>query len=390
MRIMVLGGVGWIGSTLTKVLAEHPQVDEVVIGDIDEARSKRLIDEIGNGRVSYRKADVYDHGGLVKSMAGMDAVANALWYEFGVRVTRAAIDAGVPLTDLGSMPGLTRKQLQLDAEARKAGILNIIGCGETPGISNVLARWGADRLDSIDEIHIRDGEWGKDSLEWLQYSVRTSMDEMTEPSIIYRNGEYVSLPPRSGRELYAFPEPIGEQECFTVPFEEAVTFPRFLGKPVNLVEMKVTVSKLLMDNFDILEKFGVTASQPVTTRAGVTVPPVDVLIACVLKMQIPPRKEKTHSCIAIEMTGTLEGEKVCRSMYGLMHDWAGREGRWKVDAEGYKTALPCALSAVMLAKGEIEARGVLPPEACLKPGPFLDELKRWGLQVGDSLKRIGA
>jgi saccharopine dehydrogenase-like NADP-dependent oxidoreductase len=388
MKIMVLGGVGWIGSTLTKILGEHPEVDEVVIGDVDEAKSKKLIEEIGTGKVSYRKVDVYDHESLVKAMKGMDSVANALWYEFAVRVTKAAIDARIPLTDLGGMPELTKQQLNYDEQAKKAGILNIIGCGETPGISNVLARWGADRMESIDSIHIRDGEWGKDSLEWLQYSVRTSMDEMTEPSIIYKDGEYVELPPRSGRELYTFPDPIGEQECFTVPFEEAVTFPKYLGKPVNLVEMKVTVSKLLMDNFDILEQFGVTSPEPVTTRAGVTVPPVDVLIACILKMKIPPRKERTHSCIAIEMKGSLNGEKIQRSVYGLMQDWKGKEGKWKVDAEGYKTALPCALSAVMLAKGEIAHKGVLPPEACLDPVPFLEDLKKWGLMVGDSVKKI--
>ncbi|MBA7546693.1 hypothetical protein ES705_39088 [subsurface metagenome] len=119
-----------------------------------------------------------------------------------------------------------------------------------------------------------------------------------------------------------------------------------------------------MHNFDVLEKFGITNSEPVTTRAGVTVPPVDVLIACILKMKIPPRKEKTYSAIAIEMKGTLNGERVQRSMYGMMLDWKGKKGKWKVDAEGYKTALPCALSAVILAKGEIKEKGVLPPEAC--------------------------
>jgi saccharopine dehydrogenase-like NADP-dependent oxidoreductase len=387
VRIMVLGGVGWIGATLTKVLAEHPEVDEVIIADIDETRSRQLIEEIGGG-VGYRKLDVYDHEALVQVMKDMDAVANALWYEFAIRVARAAIDARVPLTDLGAMPELTRKQLELDEAAREAGILNIMGCGETPGISNVLARWGADRMDTIDSIHIRDGEVGKNSLEWLQYSVRTSMDEMTQPSTMYKDGQYLDLPPRSGGELYTFPDPIGEQECFNVPFEEAVTFPRFLGKSVGMVEMKVTVARWLMEHFDVLEKYGLTSSEEVTTRSGVNVAPVDVLIASVLEMDIPPRAEKTHSCIAIEMTGSLEGQKVRRSMYGLMENWSGKQGRWNVDAEGYKTALPCALSAVMLAKGEIDARGVLPPEACIDPLPFLEELKKWGLKVGDKIKRM--
>jgi len=384
MRILVLGGVGWIGSIITRILAEHPEVDEVIIGDLAEAKAKKLITEIGSDKVNFQSVNVTDHKELVDAMKGMDCVSNATWYEFALHVTKAAIDAGVSLTDLGGMPDLTRKQLALDKEAKEGGILNLIGCGETPGISNLLAKWGADRMDSVDSIHIRDGEYGKDSLDWLQHSVRTSMDEMTKESTIYQNGRHVNIPPRSGSEIYKFPEPIGQMECFYVPFEEAVTLPLFLGKPVNTVEMKVTISPELVHNFDMLEMFGLTKAEPVTTRGGVTVPPIDVLISSVLRMKVPPRKGRTYSCIAVEMKGTLDGDKVQRSMSGLMEDVI----KWNVDGEGYKTALPQALSAVMLAKGETKERGVLPPEACIDPVSFLEDLKKYGLKVRDSIKKI--
>lgn len=383
MRIMVLGGVGWIGSVITRILAEHPDPTEVVIGDIDVVGAKLLIDKIDAGdKVSLLEVDVTDHQALVAAMKGFDVIANAAWYEMAMRVTRAAMEARVDVVDLGGMPELTREQLGVHDEVAAAGIVNLIGIGETPGISNLFAKWGADRLDTVESIRIRDGEYGKDSLNWLQHSVRTSMDEMTEPSEIYENGEYVTKPPRSGSELYRFPEPIGEQECFYVPFEEAVTLPRFIGKPVSTVEMKVTVSPDLMRNFDVLEMFGLTSSDPVTTRAGVTVPPVDVLISTVLGMDVPPTTGRTYSCIAVELTGTLDGERVLRRITGMMED---RED-WNVDGEGYKTALPLALAAVMVAKGEIPERGVLVPEACIDPVPFIRLLEKGGLKVTDEIK----
>jgi len=383
MRIMVLGGVGWIGSVITRILADHPDPSEVVIGDIDLAGANALIDKIGAAdKVTVLEVDVTDHQALVTAMKGFDVIANATWYEMAMRVMLAAMEAGVDVVDLGGMPDLTREQLDLHDEVAASGIVNVIGIGETPGISNLFAKWGADRLDTIESIRIRDGEYGKDSLDWLQHSVRTSMDEMTAPSVIYENGEYVAKPPRSGSELYRFPEPIGEQECFYVPFEEAVTLPRFLGKPVGTVEMKVTVSPDLMRNFDTLEMFGLTSSDPVTTRAGVTVPPVDVLISTVLGMDIPPRGGRTYSCIAVELVGTLDGERVLRRITGMMED---RED-WGVDGEGYKTALPLALAAVMVAKGEIPERGVLVPEACIDPVPFIRLLEDGGLQVTDEIE----
>jgi len=381
MRILVLGGVGWIGTVITRILADHPETTEVVIGERDVAGAQALIAEIGGGKVSLLEVDVTDHQALVSAMKGFDCVANALWYEMAMLVTRAAMDAKVDVVDLGGMPELTKQQLAIHDEVAAAGIVNIIGIGETPGISNVFARWGANRLDTIESIYIRDGEHGKDSLEWLQYSVRTSMDEMTEPAEMYEGGRYVAKPARSGSEMYRFPDPIGEQECFYVPFEEAITFPKFLGKPVENVDMKVTVSPRLNEAFDILEQFGLTSSKPVTTRAGVTVSPVDVLIATILGMDIPPRAEHTYSCIAVEMVGTLDGKRVRRRMTGVMEDRAD----WGVDGEGYKTALPLALAAVMVAKGEIAERGVLVPEACLDPEPFLDMLREGGLKIVDEV-----
>jgi len=359
MRILLLGGVGWIGSVIARILADHPDPTEVVIGDLDVAGAEALIDEIGAGdKVSVLEVDATDHDALVAAMKGFDVVANALWYEMAMRVTLASIEAKVDMVDLGGMAELTRQQLDLHDEVAAAGIVNVIGIGETPGISNLFAKWGADRMDTVDSIHIRDGEFGKDSLDWLQHSVRTSMDEMTEPSEIYENGEYVAKPPRSGRQLYRFPEPIGEQECFYVPFEEAVTLPRYLGKSVNTIEMKVTVSPDLMRHFDILEQFGMTSDEPVTTRAG-----------------------HTYSCIAIELVGTVDGKPARRRITGMMEDRAD----WGVDGEGYKTALPLALAAVMVAKGEIPQRGVFPPEACLDPVPFIEKLKQGGLKVTDDL-----
>jgi saccharopine dehydrogenase-like NADP-dependent oxidoreductase len=96
-------------------------------------------------------------------------------------------------------------------------------------------------------------------------------------------------------------------------------------------------------------------------------------------MDIPSRAGRTYSCIVVELVGTRAGERVRRRISGMMLD---RED-WGVDGEGYKTALPLALAAVMVAKGDIPQRGVLVPEACIDPEPFIDKLKAGGLQVTD-------
>src|SRR5205085_9324834 len=107
------------------------------------------------GRAHMRAAyvDASDEDALVALIRGYDVVVNTMTYHFGLQATRAAIRAGVSYLDLGGLHN-TPKQLALDHEARAAGVTIVLGCGATPGVSNILARRGADDLDTVEAIHI--------------------------------------------------------------------------------------------------------------------------------------------------------------------------------------------------------------------------------------------
>ena len=51
-------------------------------------------------------------------------------------------------------------QLAYDASFHEAGLIGLLGMGQDPGISNIMARMGADRLDEVQEILVRDGDNG--------------------------------------------------------------------------------------------------------------------------------------------------------------------------------------------------------------------------------------
>lgn len=49
-----------------------------------------------------------------------------------------------------------------------------------------------------------------------------------------------------------------------------------------------------------------------------------------------------------------------------------------------ETGGPAALAALKMLSGEVEAHGVLPPEACFEPTTFFQELaRRWGSRPVD-------
>ncbi|MBI2648221.1 MAG: hypothetical protein HYW93_01010, partial [Thaumarchaeota archaeon] len=55
--------------------------------------------------------------------------------------------------------------------------------------------------------------------------------------------------------------------------------------------------------------------------------------------------------------------------------------KWKIGGGTVDTGVPPSIAAQWLAKGRITSRGVVPPESCIDPLPYFDELSRRGIRV---------
>src|SRR6266446_2275418 len=239
MRIIVLGGCGAISSETTRDLAKTSDFEEIVIADADLQRAQALAAELGGGRVRAIHADASDEGALTKSLLGFDVVANCTVYHFGLAVTRAAIKAGVNYLDLGGLFN-TPRQLELDEDARKAGVTVCLGCGATPGVTNLMARYAADQLDRVDEVHIAFASFR--SIAPSSGLLDTVLDEFSAGSrrFFWQEGKFIEVPAFSGAMQVRFADPVGEIETFYVPHSETHTIHRFLGKGVKLVDVRGT------------------------------------------------------------------------------------------------------------------------------------------------------
>jgi len=375
MKIAVLGGAGAMGMVTTRDLAESPQVSEVVATDMSPERLKQLANWVGSKKLSVQQVDALNPQSLVDVMKEVDTVANALPYHLNVQVMKTAMKARKNLTDLGGVYHTTRKQLKLNKAAKKAGVTVILGCGLAPGTTDVLAAYGADKLDRVNDVHIR---YADRNLEPVRYkwAFRTVLEEYTKGPVVYRNGRFEQLAPFSGKQVYEFPEPLGERTCCYGLYSGVATLPSTVGKGVKEVDCVMSCSEEDEQRIKVLTDMGLTSTKPLNI-GGATISPREFL----LRVAPPPdARIRDIAGVVVEVKGEKKG-RVVKLTYAIVHQYHQKYG---VSALAYLTGVPLSIVGQMLAKGDITVKGVLPAEAAIPKKPFFKELTKRGVKIHET------
>ncbi|RLI44573.1 hypothetical protein DRO69_07065 [Candidatus Bathyarchaeota archaeon] len=390
MKICVIGA-GAQGSVIAKILADDPEIDKVILADINTQLLQHVAKKIDSNKLTTERVDAGNSDDLAKVLKDADVAINATLTDYNLPIFHSALKNGANYIDFAEDWPLREKflqQLKTSDEWKKAGLTAVKHQGITPGVTNVLARYAADQLDKVEEIHIRTG-WRFPSEEekiiptWSPgWSVETAILEWTAKPIVYENGEYKTYPPFSGFETHMFPEPMGAHTVCWVEHEEIVTLPNFIGKGLKYVDIKMGPDIIA----GILINIGLAGTEPIEVK-GAKVKPLDVL----LKLAKPAIEEieernktfenqaaELHSCLAVQVIGEKDGKKVEEYVYLKISESDVREWLRRYGTTNGWVPIPAAATAKMLATGEIQTKGVIAPE-CLEPEPFLRKLDEMGM-----------
>lgn len=366
-----------MGMVTVRDLAESPLVSEVVIGEANMGQAKKVAEWTQSEKIVTRKVNITDRDGLVKAVSDVDAIANAAPFHLNLHVTKAAIEASKPLTDLGGVYYMTIKQLEYDKKARKAGTMIVVGSGLAPGIADVLARYGADKLNRVDEVHIRYGEANFEPARY-KWSFRTVLEEYTQGPVILKDGELKKLYPFSGKHIFNFPSPVGEKRCCYALYSGLATLPKTIGKNVKNIDCAMSYSEEDEQRINVLNDLGLTANTSIEVDDA-KITPKEFLLRCVP----PPDTDVSDAAsVVVEVVGEAEGS-VKNFRYSLVHEY---RKEYHVSALAYLTGMPMSIVAQMLAKGDILEKGVLPPEIGIKPENLFDELANRGVRIIETSK----
>ncbi|MHA1975247.1 MAG: saccharopine dehydrogenase family protein [Candidatus Hodarchaeales archaeon] len=372
---MVLGGCGVVGSIAIKTLASFSDFSKVIIGDLNEEKAHEIINEMPKNKVLYRKIDVMDTNELRKTIKNFDVVVNCIgpFYEFGPIVLNAAIEAGIKYVDVNDDIDATQKVLEFDQKAKKQEVTAVIGLGSSPGVTNLLAKFASEQLldevETIDLYHAHGGE-PEEGPGVIYHRIHA----MTIDIPVFIDGEFktVSFFDERGQALEETIDfqKIGKYRVHPYPHPETITIPRYITG-VKRVTNKGTVLPpeyfyLITD----LVKLGLGDEAPVKIR-DIEIRPIDFAIAYIIRERKRILKEKQFGqqkgCVKIVVGGTKDGKK-----HTIVFSLAS-EG----EAMGEGTGIPVALGAIMLQRGLIQEKGVLPPEACVDPLGFLGIMQEY-------------
>jgi saccharopine dehydrogenase (NAD+, L-lysine-forming) len=369
-------GAGAMGSAAAVLLARHDDGDLLVL-DVDGERARRMAEQAGAEGRGFDAAT----GELPEILREVRAVAACIPYRVNLPTMEAALAAGCHYADLGGLFHTTKEQLKLHDRFVAAGVSAVLGIGSAPGLTNVLAKLGADRLDAVTSIDMVDGavDLSADGGAFgVPYSVDTVLDEFTMPAMVFEDGELKEVPAASGVVPWDFPEPVGTQPAMYTLHSEPATLPQTIPG-VRDVRWRLALPQAIHDGFAFLTQVGLASTEPVATPSGEVVPR-EVLAAVLDRMPVPEGEPNDVEFLDVRVAGTKDGQPA--EHRALARFDPSPEG---LSAGAFGTAIPVAVTARWMAGGRV-APGVHAPELAFDAEAFVADLEAEGVAFRTELR----
>lgn len=391
MKVAVIGA-GLQGIATALDLASNKNMKEVLLADYDIERAQyvaNLCNDKYGKKVTEKQCDVSNSSELINMISGYDLVINVVNYYFNVQIMKACLEAKVHYMDLGGLYVESKKQLKLNDEFKKAGLLAITGIGGTAGVTNVCAAWAVNQLDTVEDIHFYCGnnDWTTTTKPFeVSYAIESIMDEHRMNPVQFIDGEFKELEPKSGKEVVQYSEPVGPQTSNYITHSEMGTVPlSFKDKGLKNCTYRIGFPEEVSEKLQFLHELGFSSKDPVNID-GVEVKPVRALKKLLDIMPDDPEAEINDAdVIKTTVIGEKDGEKieyVLEAVCRPIKEWPELMG-----AQVYIGGAS-AWTAELMRQGLISATGVYGPELVVPPERFFEEAAKREIYVTAEKKTL--
>jgi saccharopine dehydrogenase-like NADP-dependent oxidoreductase len=362
IRIAVIGAGDSASRRLSANLLEREPSLSLLVIDADAGRAQDLAASLDAQRCTSAGMGT-GAGSLASAVAGVDAALGFLGSDtdLEVLVASGAIEAKVPYMSACEMAPAVEALLGLDEAAQEAGSIVVPGFGWTPGVTNLLARLGAEALDEVRSIRVA---WMSSAIgEGTEATTLRAVRSFSGSVAVFEDGGWHRKPGGTGDETVFFPEPLGWRKVHLCSGAEVLTLPRSIPGVRNVVVM-AGVSEVVADRLarGLSGLFPLAPSRRRERLAALTRP----LLPAAGRLR--GSGARTWAAARVDVRGIRDGTETVRT-FGVL------------DQPANLAVAPLEAAALMLATGEIKGRGVLPPEQSIDPAAFFPRLGALGVRV---------
>ena len=411
MKSIAIVGCGAQGGPCATIISRILDVESIVLADLDVAGAEAVKEKIGDKRISVKKLDASDLDSVREAIRGADVAINLVNPNFNPVIMEACLAEGCHYVDtsigdtmdldLNASDNILSRMMhgrdpRFHAEFKEKGLSCMIGCGASPGLTNVFARYLSDKYDTVDSVKIRFGKRSRSNAPkviaaWLPtWSPERALWGYAIRPVVF-TGIY------SGYEEFLFPEPTGIIPLVYHQHPEQITIPYYLkAKKIQYCDFKYTIDREL--GTLILMGFGDKA--PVDVK-GAKVSPHELLMkivrrpsgnfmdesAAMQEADIPIHMDA--SVIVESGSGKIGDEAVGRRVRSvsridyhptLYNSVEERKALFETfGSSQIHVALPAVITAILCSAGKAPS-GVAGIE-CIDPVLFLETLQSHGLKL---------
>ena len=353
MTKAVVLGAGMVGMVMATDLAGDPGFEVTLVdirgGSLERAKQHALDQGI---ELMTRVADLSDVSVLKEVIADFDIVLGALSSTIGFQSLRAIIESGKNFADISFMP---EDAWDLDALAKEHGVTAVVDCGVAPGMSNLLAGYGAGLLEECQNIEIYVGGLPRKRSWPFEYKAGFSpadvLEEYTRPSRIVEHGSIVVREALSEPELMSF-DGLGTLESFNTDGLRSLAY----TMDVPFMKEKTLRYPGHIELMRVFRETGLFGQDRIEVDGG-SVRPLDVISKLMFPKWTYEDQEEDLTIMRIITDGLDADGSQVRHQWDLLDYY--NQGATSMSRT---TAIPCAIIARMIADERLVMPGVITPE----------------------------
>ncbi|GBE64391.1 hypothetical protein MFM001_08530 [Mycobacterium sp. MFM001] len=155
-RVVFIGAAGEMCRLAIERFAVADGEWELALYDLRPELLESLVKRLPPGRATAHRLDLYDREGLHKAVSGAALVVLGAgpYVRTSGPVVEACLAAKVPYLDFDDDIESTLHALSQHDRAREAGVPLYVGCGASPGMTNVMVVDAAGELDTVENIEM--------------------------------------------------------------------------------------------------------------------------------------------------------------------------------------------------------------------------------------------